>query len=158
MNENTKKKRQKLLKQIINGRQVGDQNQLLLELEKAKIEATQATVSRDLAEMGVVKVRVDSGKYVYQLFEKLGSDVIYKKLKVLFHNFVHGVRGTNNQLLVFTSPGNANGVANFIDRLEWDEILGTVAGDDTILVIITDQPQREKIQQRFQDILNNQSE
>ena len=158
MNENTKKKRKKLLTQIISKENINDQNQLQSELEKNDIEATQATISRDLAEMGVIKVRVDAGRYIYQIFTKIGTDVIFKKLNVLFNNFVYEIKGTNNMVLILTSPGNANGVANYIDRLEWAEILGTIAGDDTILVVIINVKERKKIQQRFQDILDNFSD
>jgi transcriptional regulator of arginine metabolism len=73
----------------------------------------------------------------------------------LFDNFVTDLKSTTNLLLVKTSPGNANGVASFIDRLDWPEILGTVAGDDTILVVVDNEENRRGVEQRFHMLLHH---
>lgn len=155
MNEYTKQERQRLLKEIIARQEIGDQFHLLEALNSHGIEATQATVSRDLQEMGVAKVRIKSGVYKYQVIEKVSNDFILDKLKVLFDNFVIDLKSTTNLLLVKTSPGNANGVASFIDRLDWPEILGTVAGDDTILVVVDNEENRRGVEQRFHVLLHH---
>jgi len=153
MNKIIKRKRQHLLKEIISKSGIGDQAHLLGELKKKGIETTQATVSRDLHEMGFIKVRHETGVYKYEIFEKKSESVLWDRLKVLFENFVAGIRGTNNLLLIKTTPGNANGVASLIDGLEKTEILGTIAGDDTILVVFDTDENREKLEKEFFNLL-----
>ncbi|KPK76287.1 MAG: hypothetical protein AMJ79_07165 [Phycisphaerae bacterium SM23_30] len=143
MNDHTKKERRQILKKLITEKQMSDQIQLLEELKKHHIAITQATISRDLQEMGVVKIRIKPGVFKYELLTELPPDQLRQKLQVLFDNFVTEIKSVDNLLLVKTTPGNANGVASFIDRLGQKEILGTVAGDDTIL-IIADSPQNRK--------------
>jgi transcriptional regulator of arginine metabolism len=158
MNEYSKQDRQRLLKEIIDRQEIGDQSHLLEALKSHGIEATQATVSRDLQEMSVAKVRVRSGVYKYQVIEKVSNDIILDKLKVLFDNFVTDLKSTTNLLLVKTSPGNANGVASFIDRLGWPEILGTIAGDDTILVVVDNEENRLSVERRFHAFLHHKGQ
>lgn len=153
MNEYTKKERQQILRKLINRRGIGDQRRLLGELKKRGIDATQATISRDFQEMGVIKVRVGPGEYRYELSKKISKDILWSKLQVLFDNFVVDIKGTNNLILVKTSPGNANGVGSFIDQIEIPEILGTVAGDDTILVVVASAKSRGQIEKRFKELL-----
>ncbi len=136
MNKNTKRNRQHVLKEVIRQKEIGDQVHLLDELKANGIVATQASISRDLQELGVTKVRVGSGMYKYEIIEKISNDVILNKLQILFDNFVTDIKHTGNLVLVKCSAGNANGVGSYIDRLERPEILGTVAGDDTILVVV----------------------
>jgi transcriptional regulator of arginine metabolism len=74
-------------------------------------------------------------------------------LRILFQNFVTDVKGTENMVMIKTSPGNANGVASLIDGLRRADILGTVAGDDTVLVIIDPKENRGSVQSSFQELL-----
>lgn len=154
MSEYTKKERQHVLKQIISDGEIGDQSHLQEALKGMGIEATQATVSRDLQEIGVAKVRVRSGVYKYEIIENVPNDRVWNKLQVLFDNFVVDLKSTGNQLLVKTTPGNANGVGSFIDRLELSEILGTIAGDDTILVVVDTAENRENVENEFYALLH----
>jgi transcriptional regulator of arginine metabolism len=151
MNKYSKAYRQKVLREIIDMMGIGDQWHLLRELKRRGIRTTQATISRDLHEMGVVKTRVAPGVYVYK-YEVLGSlpkSILSQRLKIMFENFVVDVCGTENLILVKTSPGNAHGVASLIDLMKFDEVLGTIAGDDTILVVIKDRHKRKKIEAKF---------
>jgi transcriptional regulator of arginine metabolism len=149
MNKNTKKNRQKILKSIITKQEIGDQVHLLEALKECGIDATQASISRDLQELGVVKVRLGSSLYKYEILEKISGDVILDKLKVLFDNFVSGIKRTGNLVLVKCSAGNANGVGSYIDRLQRPEIMGTVAGDDTILVVVDTAENGQKVEDEF---------
>lgn len=155
--EYTKKDRQQLLKEIIAQLEIGDQTQLLEELKIRGVEATQATISRDLQEIGVAKVRVKAGMYKYEVIEKVPGNVIWEKLQVLFDNFVLDIKRTGNMILIKTSAGNANGVASFIDRTESPEILGTIAGDDTILVVVDTPENGSKIENDFQILLKGKN-
>lgn len=149
MNEISKKERHLLLKKIIQEQEISDQVQLLDELKKYHIETTQATISRDIQELGAVKVRIRPGMFKYELTEKVPQGLLWDKLRVLFENFVTHIRSTNNLILIKTSPGNANGVAELVDRLERKEILGTIAGDDTVLVITDSIKNRKFVEKEF---------
>jgi len=153
MSEYTKRLRQQILKKVITEQEIGDQNQLLDILKKQGFETTQATISRDLEEAGIVKVRVKHGIYKYAVQEKLSEDVIISHLTILFENFVISIKSTKNFILIKTTPGNANGVASLIDQLEMKEIFGTVAGDDTILVIMDTVKNRKVVEKEFNNLL-----
>jgi transcriptional regulator of arginine metabolism len=153
MSEYTKKERQQVIREMIGRQDIGDQPQLLEELKKRGYEATQATISRDLQEMGVAKVRIKAGVYKYEVIDKVSNEVIWDKLKVLFDNFVVDIKSTGNLILVKTSPGNANGVGSFIDRLDRPEILGTIAGDDTILVVVDTEENSRTVEADFNTLL-----
>jgi transcriptional regulator of arginine metabolism len=153
MNNNTKKARQQALRKIVLAEGVGNQQRLLESMVKKGFSTTQATISRDLQEMGFVKIRVGPGEYKYELLDKASEEVIWERLRLLFHNFVVDVRGTKNLVLIKTSPGNANGVASLIDSLARPEVLGTVAGDDTILVVVDTDRNRAKVESAFRRLL-----
>ncbi len=153
MSEYTKIERQHFLKKIIEEQSIGDQNHLLNELKKHGIATTQATISRDLQEMGFVKIRIGPGLYKYKTVEKASRSLIYDRLRILFKNFVTEVKSTNNLILIKTSPGNANSIASLIDGLEHKEILGTIAGDDTILLVVDTDKNRKIVEKEFQDLL-----
>jgi transcriptional regulator of arginine metabolism len=155
MNNITKVKRQQLLRKIISERGSGDQHHLLMEFKKNGVATTQATISRDLHEMGFIRVRMETGVYRYEYFEKMSNDAIWQRLKILFTNFLSGIKSTGNLILLKTSPGNANGIASLVDGLQREEILGTVAGDDTVLVIIDNARNRKKVEKEFAQLLQN---
>lgn len=141
------------MRKIILDEGIGDQHRLLDAMIKKGFSTTQATISRDLQEMGFAKIRVGPGEYKYELLEKASEEVIWERLRLLFHNFVGDVRSTKNLVLIKTSPGNANGVASLIDSLARPEILGTVAGDDTILVVVDTDRNRAKVENAFRRLL-----
>ena len=155
MNKITKFKRQQFLRDVIARQGLGDQHHLLMELKKQGIATTQATISRDLNEMGFIKVRVETGVYRYEYFEKVSDALLRERLKVLFANFVIEIKSANNLILLKTSPGNANGVASLIDGLQRKEILGTIAGDDTILVVIRNLESRKNVENEFKMLLES---
>jgi len=153
MQNHTKIDRQYLLKKIITEQGIGNQHKLFDELKKHGIDTTQATISRDLQEMGFVKVRIKPGEYKYELLERASEGMIWDRLRLLFHNFVTDVKGTKNLILIKTTPGNAQGIASLIDGVTRSEILGTVAGDDTILVVIDTDKNRERIEKELRQLL-----
>jgi transcriptional regulator of arginine metabolism len=153
MNENTKRFRQRALGDILGGSQIADQDALLAVLRKRGIKTTQATISRDFREMGVIKVPVAPGVYAYRAEVAAAEPSGGRRLDVLFRTFVTGVRGTAHLLVVRTTPGNANGVAVQIDALKRPDILGTVAGDDTILVVVDTEVHRAAVEREFRALL-----
>jgi len=69
----------------------------------------------------------------------------------MFENFVVDIKGTENLILIKTSPGNAHGVASLVDLMKYKEVLGTIAGDDTILVVIDKKQNRVRLEKKFQE-------
>jgi transcriptional regulator of arginine metabolism len=98
--------------------------------------ATQATVSRDLDELGAIKVRVPGGELVYAIPEHPAEQVApHEHLRRVLGDWAVEVRASGNLVLLRTPPGSAHVVASALDRAGLDGVLGTVAGDDTVLVV-----------------------
>ncbi len=125
-----KSKRQSLIKDLLNTKIIGSQEELARLLLKKQISATQATLSRDFAELGVVRTITENGiRYI------LNSDEAGKQISKLVSYEIISIENNESLIVLRTLAGRAQGVAHFIDRLNKQEILGTVGGDDTVLVI-----------------------
>lgn len=135
----SKTQRQHRIIQIIEQSAITSQQQLVELLSGAGIEATQATVSRDLEEIGAVKVRAAGGDSVYAVPDLPKDRVAPEEhLRRVMGDWVVEVSSSANLVVVRTPPGSAHVVASALDRAGLADILGTVAGDDTILVISAD--------------------
>jgi transcriptional regulator of arginine metabolism len=132
----TKTQRQHRISQLLAREAVTSQGQLVELLAAEGVEATQATVSRDLEELGAVKVRVSGGDSVYALPELPQDRVVPEEhLRRVLGDWVADVTPSGNLVVVRTPPGCAHVVASALDRAGLSEVIGTVAGDDTVLVI-----------------------
>ena len=133
-----KQQRQQAIGRLIGQQPLAYQPQLLDLLGAEGITATQATVSRDLEELGVIKVRVPGGQSVYALPE-LETDrfVPFDQLRRVLGEWVGEVAVSANLIVLRTPPGCAHVVASALDRSGLDGLLGTVAGDDTLLCVAT---------------------
>jgi transcriptional regulator of arginine metabolism len=132
----TKTQRQHRIAQLLERHAVASQSQLVELLAGSGVEATQATVSRDLEELGAVKVRMAGGESVYAVPELPKDRVAPEEhLKRVLGDWVVEVAWSLNIVVVRTPPGSAHVVASALDRAGLPDILGTVAGDDTIVVI-----------------------
>ncbi|MET0145579.1 MAG: arginine repressor [Ilumatobacteraceae bacterium] len=131
-----KQQRQQAIARLIGQHRVANQPQLLDLLAGERITATQATVSRDLEELGAIKVRVPGGHSVYALPE-LESDRLapFDQLRRVLGEWVGDVASSANIVVLRTPPGCAHVVASALDRSAVDGLLGTVAGDDTVLCV-----------------------
>jgi len=119
---------------------VTSQVQLVELLEATGVEATQATVSRDLEDIGAIKVRVPGGDLVYALPEHSNDQVAPPDhLRRVLGDWVAEVKHSHNLVLVRTPPGSAHVVASALDRSGLDGVLGTVAGDDSIMIVATEE-------------------
>lgn len=128
--------RQHRIVQILEKSAVNNQQQLVELLSETGVEATQATVSRDLEEIGAVKVRAAGGDSVYAVPDLPKDRVAPEEhLRRVMGDWVVEVSSSANLVIVRTPPGSAHVVASALDRAGLPEILGTVAGDDTILVV-----------------------
>lgn len=132
----TKAQRQHRIAQLLEREGVSSQGELVRLLAGQGVQATQVTVSRDLEEMGAVKVRRSGGVLVYALPEA-SSDRPAPELHLrrVLGEWVADVSSSGNLVVVRTPPGCAHVVGSALDRAALPEVLGTVAGDDTVLVI-----------------------
>jgi transcriptional regulator of arginine metabolism len=136
----SKAARQHRIIQLLEHEPVTSQGQLVELLAAADVEATQATVSRDLEEIGAVKVRVAGGDSIYAVPELPKDRVVPgEHLRRVLGDWVVEVTSSANLVVVRTPPGSAHVVASALDRASLPEILGTVAGDDTIVVIAAEE-------------------
>jgi transcriptional regulator of arginine metabolism len=148
-----KAQRQHRIAGILEASAVTSQSQLVDLLAGDGVIATQATVSRDLEDLGAIKVRVPGGETVYAIpelpAEQRATD---DHLRRVFHDWVVDVRHSANIVVLRTPPGSAHVVASALDREGRDDVLGTVAGDDTIFVVAPDDIGGAKVARRLRDL------
>ncbi len=143
----TKTYRQGQILKLIRGMRISTQEELAQELGKLGIAATQVTLSRDIRDLRLVKTRDG--------YQEMAPEETGPEFSNLAAEFLKDVLRAQNLLILKTSPGHANSVAVALDNEEWPQILGTIAGDDTILVITPDTPTGEAVQERLLDLLEN---
>lgn len=122
------------IREIISSRDIETQDELVNELRNAGFQVTQATVSRDIKELLLVKVPLDDGRYKYSMPTDQRYNPVQKLKRALVDNFVH-IDHSGNLVVMKCLPGTANSIAALLDNMEWSEIMGTISGDDTILLI-----------------------
>jgi transcriptional regulator of arginine metabolism len=134
-----KSKRQHHIARILERCAVGSQSELVGLLAKEGIVATQATVSRDLDELGAVKVRAPGGDSLYAIPEAPKSRITpSERLRKVLTDFVVEVAHSENIVVLKTPPGSAHVVGSALDSSRLDGLLGTVAGDDTVIVVASE--------------------
>jgi len=138
--------RQGQITKIIRSQPIHTQEDLAAALEAEGIHAAQVTLSRDIRELGIVKTAEG-----YQQIEDPGS--AHHDAARAIGEFLRDVRPAQNLLVLKTAPGNANPLAVALDRAAWPEVVGTLAGDDTVLVITADPRQAEALRERMLGIL-----
>jgi transcriptional regulator of arginine metabolism len=149
----TKVQRQQSIARLIGKHPVTSQPQLLDLLAAEGISATQATVSRDLEDLGAVKVRVPGGDTVYAIPEYEPNRIAPEdQLRRVMGEWVAEVRHAHHNVVIRTPPGCAHVVASALDRSGMDGVLGTVAGDDTLLVIADESTTGAKLAARLRDL------
>jgi len=121
------------IRKLVQEKRIGTQEELVKELRKQGFEATQATASRDIMELRLQKIRTAEGS-MYTL-PQTGPIEEINHLQRMLKDFVNGIIRTGNLIVLRTSPGTAQGVASAVDNVRWEEVLGTIAGDDTILLV-----------------------
>jgi transcriptional regulator of arginine metabolism len=146
----SKNQRQHRITLLIEQRPITSQAQLVDLLAESGIVATQATVSRDLDEIGAVKVRAAGGESVYAVPE-LPKDRVAPEdhLRRVLGEWVVEVAASANLVVVRTPPGSAHVVASALDRAALPDIIGTVAGDDTIVVVAAERAGGAKLARRL---------
>ncbi|MDK2820065.1 MAG: transcriptional regulator of arginine metabolism [Clostridia bacterium] len=148
----TKTKRQKLILDLIAGIPISTQDQLVQELRRRGLEVTQATISRDIKELGLVKVAVGDNLYCYAAPPEQRVINAYSRLQRFFNDSIIKIDDSENLILIRTLPGTAHAIASCLDNMSWPEIIGTVAGDDTILVIVKPKEAVPTVLKKFEEI------
>ena len=128
--------RQRKIKEIIKSQNISTQEELADALRNAGFSVTQATVSRDIKELQLLKVAQKDNTYVYGLPIEPGIVHNQERIRLMMQELVTEIDYSENLIVVKTHPGNAHGIASLIDSLKWQGIVGTLAGDDTILLVI----------------------
>ncbi|WP_196593909.1 arginine repressor [Pectinatus sottacetonis] len=124
------------IKQIITTHEVNTQNELLTILQKEGFNVTQATVSRDINRLMLMKIPTGTGRYRYACRTDSSHSYSIKGHLRIFQDSVLSMDFSENIIVMHTLPGSAEAVAFFIDYIKFPEILGTLAGDNTLLIII----------------------
>jgi len=148
-----KSKRQLKIMELIKERDIQTQQELAVILRQEGIEVTQATVSRDVKQLGLIKVPNEQGGYKYSLpprhKEKVNAN---SRMKRMFQDSVVELNFSENLIVVNTLPGTAQGVAALLDNSDWQHVIGTIAGDDTILLVIKPQEKVAEVMKQLKSL------
>ncbi|MDR0989234.1 MAG: arginine repressor [Prevotellaceae bacterium] len=152
-----KKQRLEAIKMIVSGREISSQGELLDELMRQGFASTQATLSRDLKELKVAKASNIQGRYVYVL----PNNIMYKRTneldlrEMLLTSGFMSLHFSGNLAVIRTRPGYASSIAYDIDKHEIADILGTIAGDDTILIVLSEGASQERVHSFLSHLIPN---
>jgi transcriptional regulator of arginine metabolism len=142
-----RKRRQEAILSLIRDKPIRNQNELLEALERSGVSITQSTLSRELKTLGIGKAPDGRGGYRYVAGAGAGEGPLAPVAA-----FVVSLESARNFIVVKTPPGNAMGVARAIDEVEWPEIMGTIAGDDTILIIGRSDADAQAVEKRLRAV------
>lgn len=144
--------RQSKILELIEANEIETQEELAEFLQKTGTKVTQATVSRDIRELQLVKVATKDGKYKYAVMDSNTEGTADRLIKIL-KNSLLSVSTAGQLIIIKTIPGAAQICASAIDNIVTDGIIGSIAGDDTIFVAISDYADINEIADRFRDAL-----
>lgn len=147
-----KAKRQALIREIVENQNVQTQEELADALRGHGLNVTQATVSRDIKEMHLLKVLAEDGSYRYATMDKDEQGTSDRLIRMLADSVLE-LNSANNLIVIRTLSGSAHVAGEAVDSLRWPEVLGTIAGDNTILVIVRSNEEVETIINRFRSII-----
>ena len=140
----TKKERLSIILRLIEEKEISTQEELTAELNNKGLNVSQATVSRDINELALIKVEGVVKKVRYSAPDSATGEVPQNFIDI-FRHVTESIVSANNLIVIKTMSGNANSVALVIDKLHIKEVLGTVAGDDTLLIVTKNNSDAEKI-------------
>ncbi len=143
--------RQRLIADFIDSENVSSQNQLKGLLKKNNIQITQATLSRDLNELGAIKKRLKNGRLIYVLPKNQDNNAQIKIAKKALEDFVLDVEPVSNQVVIKTTTAAAQVIAESIDNLYIDNIVASIAGDNVVLIISTDESKAREVAKTIED-------
>ena len=133
-----KTQRQAKILEIVSNKDVETQEQLLAELQAAGYNSTQATISRDIKELRIVKELTSFGTYRYTVSSKELGGTFSARLNTIFRECVTGYDYAQNIVVIHTLPGLASAAGSAVDGMSMSFVLGTLAGDDTVIIVMRD--------------------
>jgi transcriptional regulator of arginine metabolism len=145
--------RQRLIAEFIDSQTISSQNQLKGLLKKNNVIITQATLSRDLNELGAVKKRLKNGRLVYLLPQNQDNNAQFKIAIKALNDFVIEVQPVSNQVVVKTTTAAAQVIAESIDNLYLDGIVASIAGDNVVLLITADQKNAKQVAKAIEEYI-----
>lgn len=148
-----KKKRQAKIMELITQKVIETQEELSEELQRAGFSVTQATISRDIREMKLVKVVLADKRQCYAPAGEAGNEIDAKYLRILQESYL-SMDVAQNILVIKTGAGLAMAVAAALDGLHWHEIVGCIAGDDTVMCAIRTTGEAKLVMKKIKEILN----
>ena len=143
----SKKARQVRILEVARKHPVRSQEEFAALLKREDVDVTQATLSRDIRDLGLVKVRG-----CYRVPGEVTSVPPDDVLRRAFEQFLVRTAVSGNILMVRTSPGNAHSIGVVLDAAQWPEVLGTVAGDDTVFVLLRSNSRGKKVLERIREL------
>ncbi len=150
---NDKEHRQRLIQNIVQDEVISTQAELVTRLGALRVQATQATVSRDICELHLVRIQSGKGRYRYALAPYSNPNDVKGEMQRLFHQWVRDVDRGENTVVLKTSESHAGAVAKLLDQWARDEIVGTLAGRDTVLVVARTVESAIKIENELAELL-----
>ncbi len=147
-----KTKRQVTILEIISQKDIETQEELAEELKKIGIVVTQATVSRDIKELRLIKVLAANGIYKYSTSELSEHGLSDRFIRIFAESVLH-IDYANNTMVIKTLSGSANAAAEAIDNLHWPEIVGSLAGDNTIIVILRKNEDAQVVAEKMYELI-----
>lgn len=148
-----KKRRHAKILELISAKEIETQEELQSELQKCGFEVTQATISRDIKELRLVKELSNKGRYIYSTGKKSSSDA-FKRTGGIFADSIIKVEHAQNIVCIKCFSGIASAVCTAIDSMEWTGVVGTISGDDTIFVLCKTEDFAKIFTMNMEKILN----
>jgi len=143
--ETNKAARFEMILKLVAEKEIGTQRDLADALGEKGFDVTQATMSRDIRELRLTKTSLGNGRFAYRIPGKEETQQVSAAFYTLFETSVTSIDQVLNQIVIHTLSGMANAVCAAMDTLTWEDVLGTIAGDDTILVIAKSEQSAKKI-------------
>ena len=147
-----KSTRHSLILEIIEQKDIETQEELAEELKRRGVKVTQATVSRDIKELRLLKVLAENGGYKYATAERAEKGMSERFIRILSESVI-SLDNVGNLIVIKTLSASANAAAEAIDSMKWSEVLGSIAGDNTILVIARSEEAVESLMARFNTLI-----
>ena len=149
-----KLQRQRKIIDLVEEFEIETQEELAQRLQEAGYAATQSTISRDIRELNLQKNANSRGKLVYSTAQERGNDADGRNFRVFREAFV-SVDVSQNSLVIRTASGMAMAAAAVLDEMKWEEVLGCIAGDDTIMCVVRDAQSSRLVMDRLQSVLED---
>lgn len=147
-----KARRQAKILEVIRTQVIETQEELAEALGRHGIPVTQATVSRDIKELQLTKTPTPDGRYRYALPDEMGGGA-WDKRRRIFQESVLSIDQSANLVVIKSLPGTAQGVASALDHLGWPEMIGSVAGDDTVIIVIKPVDAVDEVVERIRGLM-----